>query len=84
MVNSWVGHYDYNRLDQNAVLGFHAEMENFILANGFSGHGLQHAPAVGRGLSELIIYGHYRSMNLTELAHGRVLNDQPLIERAVI
>ncbi len=84
VMNSWVGHYDYNTLDQNAVLGFHAEMENLILANGFSGHGLQHAPAVGRGLSELIIYGHYRSMNLTELGHGRVLNDQPLIERAVI
>ncbi len=84
VINEWVGHYAYNTLDQNAILGFSQELRNLILANGFSGHGLQQSPAVGRGMSELIIYGHYRSLNLSELGHLRIVNDRPLIERAVI
>ena len=84
VINEWVGHYAYNTLDQNAILGFSHELRNMILANGFSGHGLQQSPAVGRGMSELIVYGHYRTLNLGELGHLRIMNDQPLIERAVI
>src|SRR5690625_3408503 len=52
----WAGHYDYNMLDCNAIVGPHDEVENFIFANGFSGHGLQQSPAVGRGLAEWITY----------------------------
>jgi len=84
LVNSWVGHYAYNTFDQNAVLGPHHNVENFIFVNGFSGHGFQQAPAMGRGISELITYGEYRSLDLSAFDVNRILNNQPFAENAVI
>jgi glycine/D-amino acid oxidase-like deaminating enzyme len=80
VVNSWSGHYAVNTLDHNAVLGRHPEMQNFIFANGFSGHGLQHSPAVGRGIAELIHFGGYRSLNLSDLSWQRITENKPLRE----
>ncbi len=82
--NTWVGHYDFNTLDQNAILGPHPEVANFHFANGFSGHGLQHSPAVGRGISEQLIYGGWRTLDLSALGYGRVAANSPLLEPAVI
>ena len=56
VVNAWAGHYDYCTLDQNVIVGPHPEIGNFLLANGFSGHGLQQSPAIGRALSEIVIH----------------------------
>ena len=84
LINSWVGHYDYNTLDQNAIVGPHPEVGNFLFANGFSGHGLQQSPAMGRGLSELICYGQYRTLDMSDLGYGRVARNEPLLERAII
>jgi glycine/D-amino acid oxidase-like deaminating enzyme len=84
LINSWVGHYAFNSFDQNAILGAHNQIENFIFANGFSGHGFQQAPAVGRGISELIAHGEYRSLDLTPFDFSRIKKKQPFIERAVI
>jgi glycine/D-amino acid oxidase-like deaminating enzyme len=84
VLHTWVGHYDYNALDQNAVLGPAPQVPNFLFANGFSGHGFQQAPAVGRGLSELIVHGAYRSLDLSALGYDRVLRREPLRERAII
>ena len=84
LMNSWVGHYAYNTLDQNAIIGPHPEVGNFIFCNGFSGHGLQQAPAMGRGVSELIAHGNYRSLDLSPLGLERILANRPLVERAVI
>ena len=81
---SWVGHYAYNTLDQNAILGPHPHVPNFLFANGFSGHGLQQAPAVGRGLAEWIQHGAYRSLDLSPLGLTRLLENRPIRERAVI
>ena len=75
----WVGHYDQNRMDGNPIIGpWINELENFIVAAGFSGHGLQHAPAVTRGLCELIMHGEYRSLDLSMFSYKRVLDDTPL------
>jgi sarcosine oxidase len=54
LLDAWAGHYEVNLLDHNAVVGPHPELTNLLFANGFSGHGLQQAPAVGRGLAEWI------------------------------
>jgi glycine/D-amino acid oxidase-like deaminating enzyme len=80
----WVGHYDYNRLDQNAILGRWPGTANFYLAAGFSGHGLQQAPAIGRGMAELLLTGRYQSLDLSQLGAERVLSNQPFLERAVV
>ena len=84
LINSWVGQYDYNTLDQNAIVGPHPEVCNFLFANGFSGHGLQQAPAMGRGLSELICYGQYRTLDMSALGYDRIVRNEPLLERAII
>ncbi|MEO0730443.1 MAG: FAD-binding oxidoreductase [Pseudomonadota bacterium] len=84
LINQWVGHYAFNTLDQNAILGPHPTVTNFIFANGFSGHGLQQSPAVGRGISEWVIHGEWRSLDLTPLMYDRVIANAPFLERAVI
>lgn len=84
VVTSWGGQYDYNTLDHNLILGPGTEVENFMFANGFSGHGLQQGPAVGRGLSELITYGEFRTLDLSALGYGRIERNEPIVEHAVI
>ncbi len=80
----WTGHYAYNTLDHNAIIGFHPEVTNFMFANGFSGHGLQQSPAVGRGVSELIVHGVFRTLDLSSLRYERVPANAPFWEEAVI
>jgi FAD-dependent oxidoreductase domain-containing protein 1 len=84
LVNAWACHYDYNTVDQNAILGPHPEVRNLVLANGFSGHGVQQAAAVGRGLAELIALGHYRSLDLSLFGFERIVQGQPVRELAII
>lgn len=84
VVRHWVGHYDYNTLDQNAILGPHPALPNLYLCNGFSGHGLQQSPGVGRGLAEHVLHGDWQSLDLSDLSMARVLQGRPLLERAVV
>ena len=84
LVRAWAGHYDYNTLDQNAILGPHPEIRNFYFANGFSGHGLQQSPAAGRATAELIAHGAYRSIDLTRFGYERVLRGEPIVELNVV
>ncbi|QQA42186.1 NAD(P)/FAD-dependent oxidoreductase [Pelagovum pacificum] len=84
LMRSWVGHYAYNTFDQNAILGPHPELPNFLFTNGFSGHGLQQAAGVGRGIAELIRDGQYTSLDLTPLGIERLFGGAPTLERAII
>lgn len=84
VLRAWAGHYDYNRLDQNAIIGAHPERRGLYLLNGFSGHGLQQAPAMGRGLAELIVTGGYRSLDLAPLGVERLLTGAGFHEAAVV
>ena len=84
VIRAWAGHYDYNRLDQNAILGRHPGWRNFLVASGFSGHGLQQAPAVGRGLAEVILTGAWQSLDLSPLGVERVLEGRPFPERGIV
>ncbi|MCR8725145.1 NAD(P)/FAD-dependent oxidoreductase [Frigidibacter sp. ROC022] len=80
----WAGHYAYNTLDQNAVVGPHDRVENFLFVNGFSGHGLQQAPAMGRGIAEWITQGRWATLDLSDLSYARIAAGKPLCELAVI
>jgi glycine/D-amino acid oxidase-like deaminating enzyme len=80
MVSAWAGHYDFNPFDHNALLGAMPQVPNFIFANGFSGHGVMQAPAVGRGIAELIVHGRYKTLDLSPLSVSRYFENRPLQE----
>ena len=84
LVGGWAGYYDYNILDQNGIVGPVPGLDNFILANGFSGHGLQQAPAVGRAVAEWIAAGRYLTLDLTPLGYDRFSQGRLLREDNVI
>lgn len=84
VVNAWAGYYDYNTLDQNAVIGPHPKAPNFYFATGFSGHGAQQAAAAGRAIAELIVHGSCQTIDLTRLDYRRIAEAAPLPERNVI
>jgi FAD-dependent oxidoreductase domain-containing protein 1 len=81
---AWAGPYDMNMLDANAILGPAHAVPNLLLANGFSGHGLQQSPAVGRGLAEWITDQRWVSLDLTDLGHERIVRNRALKEANVI
>jgi len=84
VTSEWAGHYAYNIWDHNAIVGPHTQVENFFFVNGFSGHGLQQAPAMGRAIAELITYGQYRSLDLSLFAYDRIAQSRPLLEQVII
>ena len=76
---SWAGLYAVNTLDGNAILGAWPHIAGLYLATGFSGHGFQQAPAVGRYLSELVL-GLDHKLDLRRLGPERVIQNRPLHE----
>ncbi|XP_023390498.1 FAD-dependent oxidoreductase domain-containing protein 1 isoform X2 [Pteropus vampyrus] len=68
---AWAGYYDYNTFDQNGVVGPHPLVVNMYFATGFSGHGLQQAPAVGRAVAEMVLEGHFQTINLSPFLFSR-------------
>lgn len=84
LLDTWAGHYEVNTLDANAIIGPHPEIPNLLFANGFSGHGLQQAPAVGRGLAEWITTGGYETLDLHPLGYDRIVRGEPIRELNVV
>lgn len=80
---AWAGHYEVNTLDHNGVVGPHDGFGNLLFATGFSGHGVMHAPAVGRAVAELITAGTYRTIDLGALGWGRIASSTPMVESIV-
>ena len=78
--SAWCCHYDFNTLDENAIIGAVPDLENFYVLTGFSGHGLQQSPAMGRAMSELVTYGEYRTLDLRRFGYERILAGEPLVE----
>lgn len=84
VLRAWVGHYDFNRFDQNALVGLVPGFCNLRLLNGFSGHGLQQSPALGRGTAEHVLAGRWQSLDLSDLEVSRLWSGRRVIERAVV
>lgn len=84
MQRAWAGYYEMNTFDHNAIVGLSPACDNLVFANGFSGHGLQQCPAVGRGVAELLLTGGYRSLDLSPLSITRIAANRPLLEKNVI
>jgi FAD-dependent oxidoreductase domain-containing protein 1 len=83
-IGAWAGYYEYNTFDQNGIVGPVPGRTDAFIGCGFSGHGIQQAPAVARGLAELIALGHYDSLDLAPLSPQRIIEARPLLERNVI
>jgi FAD-dependent oxidoreductase domain-containing protein 1 len=81
---AWAGYYEMNLFDHNGIVGFHPQIGNLLLLNGFSGHGIQQAPVVSRGVAELICHGRFVTLDLSELSYARMTENRPLLELNVI
>ncbi len=83
VTRAWAGHYEVSTLDHNAIIGRHPGLANFIFANGFSGHGVQHAAAAGRAVAELVTAGRYLSLDLTPFGYARVARGEAMPEQNI-
>ena len=81
---AWAGYFEMNTFDHNAILGLHPLFENLLFMNGFSGHGMQQAPVIGRAVAELILLGRFDTLDLSELLFSRIIDNRPLHEANVI
>ncbi|GJQ83828.1 hypothetical protein Trydic_g5686 [Trypoxylus dichotomus] len=82
--SAWSGFYDFNYYDENGIIGPHPYYHNLLIAAGFSGHGIQQAPAVGRAVSELVLDGEYQTITLTRLGFDRLIVDKPIREICIV
>ncbi len=79
IARGWAGLYEISP-DNHAILGKVPGLEGFILANGFSGHGFQHSPAVGKVISELIVDGKATTIDISSLSIERFEKGELLLE----
>lgn len=82
--SSWAGYYDHNCFDANGIIGRHPHYKNLYIAAGFSGHGIQQTPAVGRAIAELILDGKYSTLDLSRLGFERLVTKKPVLEVNIV
>jgi FAD-dependent oxidoreductase domain-containing protein 1 len=83
MTRAWAGHYEVNQFDHNALIGWTPGIDGLMLATGFSGHGMQHSAAAGRGVAELITTGGFTTLDLSTFSPDRLVRNQPIIEHNI-
>ncbi len=81
---AWAGYFEMNTFDHNGILGAHESLDNFLLMNGFSGHGMQQAPVIGRALAELVLHNRFDTLDLSDLLFSRISANLPQYEANVI
>lgn len=82
---TWSGLYEVNELDGNPIIGAWTQgLQNLYTVTGFSGHGMMHAPAAGRGMAELILGGRYETIDLSRFGYERVLRNEPYAETGIL
>jgi glycine/D-amino acid oxidase-like deaminating enzyme len=84
LAGAWAGYYELNLFDHNGIVGRHPDLANVVFAAGFSGHGMQHAPAAGRGVAELVADGGYTTLDLSPLGWRRLLDNTPMWEKNIV
>jgi FAD-dependent oxidoreductase domain-containing protein 1 len=82
--SAWAGYYEMNTFDHNGLVGALPGWDNAFSCCGFSGHGMQHALAVGRGIASFMTHGDWGAIDLHALSPARVLRNEPLREINVI
>ena len=80
MTRAWAGHYDMNQFDHNALIGWTPGVDGLMQATGFSGHGMQHSAAAGRGVAELITTGGFATLDLSAFSPDRLVTNQRIVE----
>ena len=80
---AWAGLYEMTP-DHHPVLGESQDVPGFYFANGFSGHGVMHAPATGKILSDLILRGHTELIDASLLDLARFVEGRMIEETAVL
>jgi FAD-dependent oxidoreductase domain-containing protein 1 len=82
---TWSGLYEVNELDGNPVMGaWNNGLPNLYTVAGFSGHGMMHAPAAGRGIAELMVHGKFKTLDLGRLGYERVEQRAPYAEEGIL
>jgi len=84
IASSWAGYYELNLFDHNGIVGRHPAVPNVVFAAGFSGHGMQHSPATGRGVAELVADGAFTTLDLSPLGWQRLIDGTPTWEKNVV
>ncbi len=79
IARGWAGLYEISA-DHHAILGRVPGVEGFILANGSSGHGFQHSPAIGKVISELIVDGEAATIDVSSLSIERFEKGELVLE----